>query len=95
MDVFEWDDDKRESNLRKHGVDFVLAAFVFESRTLVRADERMDYGEQRMIALGETNGMVLVVVYVMRGDTTRIISARKAGANEREQFWRHRQLFPD
>ncbi len=73
---FEWDENKRQSNLSKHGIDFVRAASIFSSPILEKEDNRYDYGESRFIALGETNGIVLFVVYTMRGSVYRIISAR-------------------
>jgi len=49
-------------------------------------DRRRDYGEERVIAIGEVDGEVLVVVYTDRGNTRRIISARRANRKER-QLW--------
>jgi hypothetical protein len=60
---------------------------IFESPTLEWADERRDYGERRMIALGQADGYVLIVVYSDRDDARRIISARPANRKEREK-WR-------
>lgn len=47
------------------------------------ADDRRDYGEPRTVALGCVDGEWLVVVYTWRGETCRIISARKASRKER------------
>ncbi len=44
---FEWDEDKREANIRRHGVDFVRAAQMFSNPILERPDDREDYGEDR------------------------------------------------
>ncbi len=84
---FEWDEDKRQSNLSKHGIDFVRAAGIFNSPILEKEDNRYDYGESRFIALGETNGIVLFVVYTMRGSVYRIISARRATKREQRQYY--------
>ena len=47
-DFFEWDDDKAETNLRKHGVSFDEACTVFaDDYMLSYPDNRQDYGEQR------------------------------------------------
>ncbi len=54
---FEWDENKRESNLSKHGIDFVDAAKIFNRPVLERLDNRYDYGETRIVALGEENGV--------------------------------------
>lgn len=49
---------------------------------LEREDDRRDYGETRMIALGAIEGRVFVVIYTWRGDRRRLISARKANTDE-------------
>ena len=74
---FEWDERKREDNIRKHGIDFVDAALIFEGSTLEKTDTRRTYGETRWRALGQSGIMVLMVIYTLRGDTRRIISAWK------------------
>jgi uncharacterized DUF497 family protein len=84
---FEWDENKRYTNLSKHGIDFVRAAAIFNSPILEREDNRYDYDESRLIALGETNGIVLFVVYTMRGSVYRIISARRATKREQRQYY--------
>lgn len=82
---FEWDNDKAESNLAKHGVDFVGAVGVFEDPALlVAVDGR--HSEPRFRAVGLVNGLVLSVAYTMRGDVCRIISARRASRRERQQY---------
>ena len=84
---FEWDEDKRASNLAKHGVDFRRAVRIFESRGLEFADERRDYRELRIRCLGEIEGRVYNVVYTWRGPVRRIISARKANAREQRAYY--------
>lgn len=86
MEQFEWDEKKARSNQEKHGVDFEDAIDIFEDTWVARKDTRVDYGEDRMIALGEVDGHVLVVVYTMRGGTCRLISARKANRDERYAY---------
>ncbi len=92
--MFEWDERKRASNLAKHEIDFVDAVSIFDGPVLEVADDRRDYGEQRIIALGRTSaGRFSVVIYTWRGGATlgrrrRIISARKAGADEIEDYHR-------
>jgi len=48
-------------------------------------DDRQDYGERRVRAIGEVNGVVLHIVFTDRGDVRRIISARVANKRERNQ----------
>jgi uncharacterized protein len=78
--VFEWDEPKAESNYRKHGVDFVTAIDVFfDPFGIEQADPRSKgYGEERTLITGMAVSLVLTVVYVERGETIRIISARRA-----------------
>ena len=85
----EWDEQKRAANLTKHGVDFVLAARIFDGPTLEGPDDRRDYGEERIGAYGQAGGYVLFVVYTKRREKRRIISARKAGTHEKEIYLRH------
>jgi uncharacterized protein len=84
---FEWDESKRQSNLRKHGVDFLDVAAIFANDTFELMDDREDYGEERWIAIGHVDGAVYRVVYTMRVDTIRIISAQKANRRDRERFY--------
>ena len=74
--VFEWDARKNAVNHAKHGIDFADASRMFEGSVLERLDDREDNGETRVAAVGATDGRTLFVVYTMRGETRRIISAR-------------------
>jgi len=84
---FEWDETKRQTNITKHGVDFIDAARVFESVVLETEDRRRDYGERRYRALGQFNGRMLHLIYTWRQDRCRIISARRASGHERETYY--------
>lgn len=88
---FSWDARKSTRNLRARGFDFEFATVIFEGPTLEREDSRRDYGERRVIALGEAAGIGLTVVYTDRagvGDEVvrRIISARVSSRRERETY---------
>jgi len=87
----EWDDRKNEQNLRKHGLDFADAQEIFDCPMLVRLDIREDYGEDRWVGIGVTQGRVVVLVFTERddGQTIRIISLRKAQRHEREGYEKH------
>ncbi len=84
---FEWDEAKRIANLRKHGIDFIDLAVVFDGETLTLEDDRYDYGEQRLITFGLLRGLVVAVVHTDRQDSTRIISARKATKYEQKFYF--------
>jgi hypothetical protein len=85
-DDAEWDPKKATANLKKHGVDFADAATVLhdERAITIRDDEA---SEERYVTIGiDALGNVLVVVYTWRGDRPRLISARAATPQEREQY---------
>ena len=80
---FDWHDAKHAKNMRERGFGFDFAAQIFLGRTLTQIDDREDYGEVRVKAIGEVDGIVLVVIYTDREDGRWIISARKANRKER------------
>ncbi|MDX2211823.1 MAG: BrnT family toxin [Oculatellaceae cyanobacterium bins.114] len=84
--AYQWNRDKAAVNLRKHGIDFADATSVFsDDLAITIPDERFD--EERFVTIGvDAFGRVLVVVYTMRNDEIRIISARKATRQERQQY---------
>ena len=86
-DEYEWDDAKAAANLVKHKVGFEQARRAFADVFLVeREDDTEDYGEPRYNLLGMVDGKVLFVIYTVRGDITRIISARGAEPHERRLY---------
>jgi uncharacterized DUF497 family protein len=84
---FQTDPLKAAANLKKHGVSFEEAATVLLD-PLARVREDPDaLDEQRLVALGTSNrGRVLVVVYTLRNEVPRLISARKATKQEETQY---------
>jgi uncharacterized DUF497 family protein len=94
---FEWDEAKRLSNIQKHGIDFADLPPLFEGMVYTVEDTRVDYGEDRYITFGFLDVRVVAVAHTDRFDQSlvnteddgwiiRIISARKATKNEKEQF---------
>jgi uncharacterized protein len=57
--VYEWDEAKNRENIAKHGIDFADAGRIFDRRLLVRLDDREDYEEERWVALGELDGVIV------------------------------------
>ena len=90
MDIeFEWDEQKAAINLVKHGVSFLTASAVFKFETVERPDDREEYGELRIVALGLVDLTVYRVTYTPRGENTiRIISAQRAGRDEQNIYYR-------
>ncbi len=84
---FEWDEDKNQENIRKHGFDFADAWEIFEAPMRTALDTREDYGEGRWNGIGLLGNRIVVLVFTERGeDTIRIISLRKALKHERKRF---------
>jgi len=85
---FEWNEEKRKSNLIKHGLDFKDAEFVFEGLTFTLEDNRFIYDEQRFITIGILKSIVVVIAHTERNDMIRVISMRKASKNEEKIYYR-------
>ncbi len=85
---FEWDPDKAEGNIAKHGISFAEAATVFGDRlALTFHDPDHSDDEDRFLTFGHsTKNRLLVVSHTDRGDRTRIISARQATRRERKIY---------
>lgn len=82
--LFEWDTNKRLTNLEKHGIDFVDAIKIFDEPFVeVPSTNR---GEDRWKAVGWCDDVLIAVVYTIRGGRHRIISARPAGRDERAHY---------
>ena len=88
-DEFEWDDVKAQANLRKHKISFQEARRVFDDLfALVEQDLSEDFGEDRFVATGMVEGLLIVVIYTERGERIRLISARRANSNEQSRYYR-------
>src|ERR1700694_5029200 len=86
MAHFEWDPAKEFVNIENRNLDFATASQIWDRSIVEKVDEGRDYGETRIIATGEFDGSVLVVVYTWRGEARRIISARKANSREKRRY---------
>lgn len=84
----EWDEQKRLSNLKKHGFDFNDAEILFEGLVYTVEDTRFSYGEQRFLSFGLIEGRVVAVAHTEEDDVIRIISMRKANKNEQERYFK-------
>lgn len=85
-----WDENKRQVNLQKHGLDFADAKQVFAGHVIAFEDTRYDYGEDRWIVIGLLHVLVIVIVCTENGMETRIISMRKATKNEQKTYYSKR-----
>lgn len=85
--AFEWDSKKATANFRKHKVKFEYAAESFFDPFVCYLDEQIVGSELRERLVGMTTSWVLLlVVYVLRGDVIRIVSARMVTKAEREVY---------
>ena len=83
----EWDPVKARSNARKHGVQFADAVAVLEDERALTMRDPSAQDEERWLTVGlDVLGRVLLVVYAWRGESVRVISARKATPRERRQY---------
>ena len=85
---FEWDETKRLGNIAKHGFDFIDAIAIWRKPVIDPVDVRAIGIENRAAALGVIGDdeIIVVVVYTIRGSTTRVNSARRARRNERKNY---------
>ena len=84
---FEWDEKKRLSNIKKHGIDFVDIPALFDGDIVTVIDDRFDYGEARYQTLGLLKSHVIMVVHTESETVIRIISARKANKDEEKVYF--------
>lgn len=79
---FSWDEKKRRSNLKDHGLDFIDAPRVFEGPTFTFEDDRFAYGEPRFVTLGFLADIAVSVVHLETPSRIHVISFRKATRHE-------------
>ena len=85
---YEWDEAKRQSNIQKHGIDFLGIEKVFAGQTITILDDRIDYGEPRFVTVGLLQGHVVVIAHTETDEVIRIISVRKATKNEEISYFK-------
>ena len=84
---FEWDPAKARSNFKKHGVSFSDVEMAFYDQYAISIPDPGASVEDRFILIGmDALGRIVVVAYTYRGNSIRIISARKATKTERKTY---------
>jgi uncharacterized protein len=68
---FEWDEEKRHANIRKHSLDFRRAIEVFVDRAVVTLRSRQAHGEERFVS-GTAGGRIVAVVHTRRGGLSEL-----------------------
>lgn len=82
--IYEWDEDKRRENIRKHGVDFAIVED-FDWLNSIASEDDSARGESRYISIGPIGPKIYVLVWTERADdVVRIISLREANRQERK-----------
>ncbi len=87
---FEWDENKKRSNIVKHDFDFEDIWQLFAGDHLKSEAKAGLGGEQRFLATGFVRGRYATAIYTERNGATRIISLRKARKNEQQ---RHQTIY--
>ena len=83
---FEWDENKNNINIAKHGIDFVDAKEIWQGKILELESSQLHHGEKRIIAIGMYKEYYITVIYTLRNNVRRLISARKARRNEQKNY---------
>lgn len=83
---YEWDENKRVANLAKHDIDFKEAENFDWSSAIETIDDRLNYSEERWVALGLIDNRLHVLIYTIRGENIRLISLRKANKHESKYY---------
>lgn len=83
---FEWDERKRQINLKKHRLDFADAGIVFSGVVITILDNRFSYGEDRWFSLGLLDDVVVAIAHTDR----KTIS--ESSQCERQQSMNHKSI---
>jgi uncharacterized DUF497 family protein len=81
---FEWDDEKSQTNLVKHGISFDDASEVFYGPVVITGSSRNN--EERWLAIGKSHDRIVSVIFTRRNDLIRIISARRPRRDEKRAY---------
>jgi len=86
---YEWDENKRQENIEKRGLDMViLAPLVFaDPFVVIEPDTRRNYGEERFLAYGLVAGERLCVCFTLRGAVIRLITIFKLNRKDWEKHY--------
>jgi uncharacterized DUF497 family protein len=81
---FDWHETKQIENFRKHKIDLDDAIRLFLRRHILRRSDR--HGEERYLAVGMVDEELVAIIYTMRADVCRVISARRARKDEQRAY---------
>lgn len=84
--MYEWDENKRQKNIEKHGIDFIDVKEMWDYPVCEIISPQTTHNEERFLAIGKIKGMCITVIYTWRDKKKRLISARKARKHEKEYY---------
>jgi uncharacterized protein len=84
--MISYDENKRQTNLKKHGIDLADCVSIFDHPMITKEDNRENYGEQRLQSLGLLNAIVVFMVWTDR-QHPHIISVREASKYEQKYYY--------
>jgi uncharacterized DUF497 family protein len=85
--VITFDEDKRQANIAKHGIDLAECESIFDWPMVTMEDTRGDYGEQRLQSLGWLGVRVVMLIWTERDDSIRLISCRYGDKHETRHYF--------
>ena len=85
--MISYDDNKRQINLKKHGIDLAECVGIFDYPMITKEDARENYGEQRLQSLGLLNSVVVFMVWIDKVDHPHLISVREATKYEQKYYY--------
>ena len=86
--LLQYDVNKNTLNLRKHHIPLSSGlAAINDPDSIISFDDKNSINEDRYVAIGRSGNQVLFVSFTMRDEVERIISVRKAEAEEEKEYW--------
>jgi len=82
---FEFDQDKSDTNKRKHGIDFVEAQALWDDPDRLQVPARTQ-GEARFMLIGRIGSKHWSAIFTLREKKTRIVSVRRSRTKEMEAY---------
>jgi uncharacterized DUF497 family protein len=87
---FVWDARKNLRNIERRNIAFADAKRIFDGPTVEQVDDRFDYDEVRIYAIGLVDGLEITVIYTdLEDGKRRIISAWRSEPYERRHYWKN------
>jgi uncharacterized protein len=86
MSAFEWKEAKRQQVIDSRGIDFERAKEIWQG-TVLEVPSQRPADEERFVAVGEVDGRVITVIFTWRGESRRLITARRARKDEAKDYY--------